>query len=60
MNQRIATKRYVEQNWNIKEKEIFSKYAYPLSNEVYLLWMITPAAGLRKITVVMQTQVTTV
>lgn len=43
MNQRIATKRHVEQNWNIKEKEIFSKYAYPLSNEVYLLWDDNPS-----------------
>ena len=42
MNQRIVTRRYVEQNWNIKEKEIFSKYAYPLSKEVYLLWDDNP------------------
>ena len=42
MNQRIVTRRYVEQNWNIKEKEIFSKYAYPLSKEVNLLWDDNP------------------
>ena len=42
MNQRIVTRRYVEQNWNIKEKEIFSKYAYPLSKEIYLLWDDNP------------------
>jgi len=40
--QRIVTQRYVQQNWNIKEKEIFAKYAYPLSNEVYLLWDDNP------------------
>jgi D-alanine-D-alanine ligase-like ATP-grasp enzyme len=42
MNQRIVTRRHVEQNWDIKEKEIFAKYAYPLSNEVYLLWDDNP------------------
>ena len=42
MNQRIVTKRYVDENWNVKEKEIFAKYAYPLSNEVYLLWDDNP------------------
>jgi D-alanine--D-alanine ligase len=43
MNQRIVTRRYVDQNWNIKEKEIFARYAYPLSNEVYLLWDDNPS-----------------
>ncbi len=42
MNQRIVTRRHVEQNWDIKEKEIFAKYAYPLSKEVYLLWDDNP------------------
>lgn len=42
MNQRIVTRRHVEQTWDIKEKEIFAKYAYPLSNEVYLLWDDNP------------------
>jgi D-ala D-ala ligase C-terminus/SET domain len=41
--QRIVTRRHVEKNWNVKEKEIFSKYAYPLSNEVYLLWDDNPS-----------------
>ena len=41
--QRIVTRRYVEQNWNVKEKEIFRKYAYPLSKEVFLLWDNDPA-----------------
>ena len=43
MAQRIVTKRYVEQNWNVKEKETFRKYAYPLSKEVFLLWDDNPA-----------------
>jgi D-alanine-D-alanine ligase-like ATP-grasp enzyme len=36
--QRIVTRSHVEQNWNVKEKETFRKYAYPLSKEVFLLW----------------------
>ncbi len=40
--QRIATLGHIEKNWNIKEKEIFAKYAYPISNEVFLLWNDNP------------------
>jgi D-alanine--D-alanine ligase len=40
--QRIATLGHIERNWNIKEKEIFAKYAYPISNEVFLLWNDNP------------------
>jgi D-ala D-ala ligase C-terminus/SET domain len=42
LSQRIVTRRHVDENWNIQEKEIFAKYAYPLSNEVYLLWDNNP------------------
>ena len=42
MPQRIVTKRYVTQNWNSNQKEIFRKYAYPLSKEVFLLWDNNP------------------
>ncbi len=42
MAQRIVTRRYVESHWNIKQKEIFRKYAYPLSKEVFLLWDDNP------------------
>lgn len=41
--QRITTRRYVENSWSVKEKEIFRKYAYPLSKEVFLLWDDNPA-----------------
>ena len=41
--QRIITRRYVEQYWSVKEKEIFRKYAYPVSKEVFLLWDNDPA-----------------
>ncbi len=43
MPQRIVTRRHIDQNWNIKEKEIFAKYAYPLSKELYLLWDDNPS-----------------
>jgi D-alanine-D-alanine ligase len=43
MNQRIVTRRHIEQQWSVKEKEIFAKYAYPVSNEVFLLWDDNPA-----------------
>ena len=42
--QRLVTKRYVQQHWSEAEKEIFRKYAYPVSNEVFLLWDTNPAA----------------
>jgi D-alanine-D-alanine ligase len=41
--QRIATKSYIKNNWNVKELENFKKYAYPISNEVFLLWDENPA-----------------
>ncbi|CAN5893257.1 hypothetical protein BH11BAC4_BH11BAC4_05090 [soil metagenome] len=42
-SQRIATKSYIKRNWNAKELDNFKKYAYPLSNEVFLLWDENPA-----------------
>jgi D-alanine-D-alanine ligase len=42
-SQRIITRAFVEKNWNIKEKETFRKYAYPLSKEVFLLWENNPS-----------------
>ncbi|MBX2898968.1 MAG: SET domain-containing protein-lysine N-methyltransferase [Cyclobacteriaceae bacterium] len=36
--QRIITKRYVEQNWTPEQIEEFRHYAYPISDEVYILW----------------------
>ncbi len=43
MSQRIITKRFVEENWNEQEKEAFARYAYPISDKVYLLWDEDPA-----------------
>ncbi|HNU42361.1 MAG TPA: hypothetical protein PKH83_07705, partial [Cyclobacteriaceae bacterium] len=36
--QRLVTKRYVEQNWTPEQLEEFRHYAYPISDEVYILW----------------------
>lgn len=41
-SQRIVTRRFVEENWSDNEKLIFRRYAYPLSNEVFLLWDNNP------------------
>jgi len=43
-SQRLVTRRYAENNWNVNEKEIFRRYAYPVSNEVFLLWDNDPSA----------------
>jgi D-alanine-D-alanine ligase-like ATP-grasp enzyme len=36
--QRLVTLRHVEMNWSEDEKEIFRRYAYPISKEVFLIW----------------------
>ena len=41
--QRIISKRFVEANWNKRQKQDFKHYAYPISNEVYILWDENPA-----------------
>lgn len=41
--QRLVTRRFVERYWDVKEKETFRKYAYPLSKELFLLWDNNPA-----------------
>lgn len=40
--QRIATKRWVDNYWNAEEKATFAQYAYPLDDEVYILWSNDP------------------
>lgn len=36
--QRIVTRRHVEKNWTEDQKIEFAHYAYPISDEVYILW----------------------
>jgi D-alanine--D-alanine ligase len=40
---RLVTKAYVEQHWSKGEKKLFRHYAYPISNEVYVLWDSNPS-----------------
>ncbi|MBI5371078.1 MAG: ATP-grasp domain-containing protein [Sphingobacteriales bacterium] len=41
--QRIITKRFVEKNWNEEEKMHFRRYAYPVSEQVFILWDEDPS-----------------
>ena len=40
--QRIVTKKYVDENWDEREKNYFRRYAYPIGNDVYILWALEP------------------
>ena len=40
--QRVITKAHVEANWTADERETFTHYAYPLSDEVFILWDANP------------------
>jgi len=42
-SQRIITKRYVEKNWSEEDKLHFRRYAYPVSEELYMLWDEDPS-----------------
>ena len=35
---RLITKKYVEEHWNAEEISVFRKYAWPVGNDVYVLW----------------------
>ena len=37
-SQRLVTKAFVVANWNNEEQENFRRYAYPISDEVFILW----------------------
>lgn len=41
-SQRIATRSWVEANWSEADKLSFRQYAYPLSEEVFILWDSDP------------------
>jgi hypothetical protein len=41
--QRIITKKYVDRHWSETDKETFTRYAYPISNDVYILWDNDPS-----------------
>ena len=41
---RLVSKRFVEQNWNETQQLQFRRYAYAVSDEVYVLWDDEPSA----------------
>ena len=41
--QRIVTRAYVDKHWTDEQRAVFSRYAYPLSREIYVLWDEDPA-----------------
>lgn len=40
---RLVSKAFVEKNWNAADREVFRKYAYPISRNVYVLWDANPS-----------------
>lgn len=36
--QRIVTRRHVDERWNASDRALFDRYAYPLSDEVSIIW----------------------
>ena len=42
-SQRIITKREVDLHWSEDDKLTFRRYAYPISEEVFILWDLDPA-----------------
>lgn len=42
-SQRVITKRYVDRNWDADQKMHFRRYAYPVSQELFILWDEDPA-----------------
>lgn len=40
---RLVSKTHVEKNWNAADREVFRKYAYPISRDVYILWDSHPS-----------------
>jgi len=40
--QRLVTKKWVTQNWDLDDQRTFSHYAVPLTNEIYIIWDRNP------------------
>jgi D-alanine-D-alanine ligase len=41
--QRIVTRSHVDRTWSAADREVFYRYAYPISHEIFVLWDIEPA-----------------
>ncbi len=42
LNQRIVTLSHVKKSWSAEERKVFRQYAYPISEEVFILWDENP------------------
>lgn len=42
-SQRLITRRFVEKHWDKEQQSVFRRYAYPVSDEVFLLWDDEPS-----------------
>jgi D-alanine-D-alanine ligase-like ATP-grasp enzyme len=40
--QSIVTRRWVETHWSAADRQVFAEYAYPLDDEVFILWSANP------------------
>ncbi len=40
---RIVNKKYVDEHWTPEEKDLFARYAVPLSKHIYILWDDDPS-----------------
>ncbi len=41
---RLITKKFLETHWNAEEIKVFRKYAWPVGNDVYVLWNEDPTS----------------
>ena len=39
----LVSKRHVEQNWGDQQKQWFARYAYPITDEIYVMWSNDPS-----------------
>jgi D-alanine-D-alanine ligase len=42
-SQRIISRRFVEEHWSAEDIDAFRNYAYPISDEVFILWDTDPS-----------------
>jgi len=38
----LVSKSHVQQNWNAMQKALFARYAYPITDEIYVMWSSNP------------------
>jgi len=40
----LVTRSHVERTWNQDDRDVFYRYAYPVGNDIYIMWDKNPAA----------------